>query len=333
MSLVVPVILSLAALTRLAEAHIALWHKSMYGFNVTQQTFSYDNRPQAPMVDYTFDQWWFHGHLGYPPNEGDTFELPAGGVVNTELSCDKGATSWYNSSQGGDAGYGSNWPCPGQPSSQFHTLNESDAMGCALAIAYKPNATDVQPDDFVVFSVNHTCVWTLNTEFSVPAAMPACPAGGCTCAWFWIHSDKSGAEQMYMNGFHCDVSGATNSTPIGTPMLARRCGADPDQNEAANPGNCTIGPKNPMYWLQAEQNNMFEGYYMPPYYNSIYGFQDGQQDDIFQNAYVSSLGPSQAGVVPTNAAKRDEIPAAVATPIPTSMVKRHKRVLAHEHSH
>lgn len=31
----------------------------MFGFNVTQQTFSYDNRPQAPMVNYTFDEWWF----------------------------------------------------------------------------------------------------------------------------------------------------------------------------------------------------------------------------------------------------------------------------------
>lgn len=39
-------------------AHIAFWHKSMYGFNVTDKTFSYDNRPQVPLYDMTFDQWW-----------------------------------------------------------------------------------------------------------------------------------------------------------------------------------------------------------------------------------------------------------------------------------
>jgi hypothetical protein len=37
----------------------------------------------------SFEQWWFHGHLGYPPNEGDVFELPAGGTVTAELACDK----------------------------------------------------------------------------------------------------------------------------------------------------------------------------------------------------------------------------------------------------
>ena len=31
----------------------------MFGFNVTAQTFSYDNRPQTPLQDYTFQQWWF----------------------------------------------------------------------------------------------------------------------------------------------------------------------------------------------------------------------------------------------------------------------------------
>ena len=92
----------------------------MYGFNVTDQTFSYDNRPQVPLYNMTFDQWWFvstcfdsrylssglkrhasqHGHIGYPPNPGDFYELKAGGEVDAILSCDKGATVYYNSSQG-----------------------------------------------------------------------------------------------------------------------------------------------------------------------------------------------------------------------------------------
>lgn len=39
----------------------------MWGFNVTDKTFGYDNRPVSPLAYYTFEQWWFHGHLDHPP--------------------------------------------------------------------------------------------------------------------------------------------------------------------------------------------------------------------------------------------------------------------------
>ena len=74
----VPVLLPLAAFAPLASAHIgehspsqrpgpllirlpfsAFWHKAMYGFNVSAQTFSYDNRPVTPLQNMPFDQWWF----------------------------------------------------------------------------------------------------------------------------------------------------------------------------------------------------------------------------------------------------------------------------------
>lgn len=87
----------------------------------------------------------------------------------------------------GDVGYGSNSPCPGAPLAAFHTTGQQDVKGCALAIAYQSDVNALQPEDFTVFSVNQTCVWYLNTEFSVPK-LPACPEGGCHCAWFWIHS-------------------------------------------------------------------------------------------------------------------------------------------------
>lgn len=57
----------------------------MFGFNVTEKDFPYDNRPVSPLVDFTFEQWWFHGHLDHPPNDGDIFELEAGGVAKTEI--------------------------------------------------------------------------------------------------------------------------------------------------------------------------------------------------------------------------------------------------------
>ncbi|KAI8980162.1 hypothetical protein BD414DRAFT_112698 [Trametes punicea] len=305
-----------------ASAHIAFWHQSMYGFNVTDKTFPYDNRPQVPLYNMSFDEWWFHGHIGYPPNDGDFFELEAGGEVNTILSCDKGATPYYNSSQGGEAGYGSNSPCPGAPMSEYHTTGLDDVKGCMLAIAYKSDVNDVQPDDFVAFSINRTCVWEMNTKFQVPK-LPACPEGGCHCAWFWIHSIDSGAEQIYMNGFKCKVVGDVGTQPLGKPAVPRRCGADPDNGRPdPTPGNCTIGAKLPMYWYQREGNNMFEGTYEAPYYNALYGWNDGAQNDIFMDGVIASLATSGTGSAPTStvaSSSSTASPTSTAQPAPTQM--------------
>lgn len=174
----------------LMNATSAIWHPSMYGFNVTEQDFPYDNRPVSPLTNMTFAQWWFHGHLGHPPNPGDIFNLPAGQPATAEIACNKGATSFFASSDGGDIRNSSNPndPCPGSPSSEYHTTGIDDVKGCALAIAYKSDVTTVQPSDFAVFSVNQTCVFTRFTDFQVPARMPPCPEGGCICSFFWIHS-------------------------------------------------------------------------------------------------------------------------------------------------
>lgn len=154
-----------------------------------------------------------------------------------------------------------------------------DLTGCALAIAYKSDVRAIQPEDFTVFSINQTCVWTRFTDFQVPANMPPCPPEGCHCAWFWIHSSNSGSQQSaffffpskwfqrynvahrsvvdYMNGFKCNVTGSTSTVPLAQPKVPRRCGADPP-NGVMNPtpGNCTYGAKNPFYWFQKERNNV-----------------------------------------------------------------------------
>ncbi|CDO76981.1 hypothetical protein BN946_scf184298.g8 [Trametes cinnabarina] len=279
------------------RGHASIWHPSMYGFNVTDKTFPYDNRPVAPLTNYTFDQWWFHGHLNYPPNPGDYFELPAGQVATAEIACNKGATTWFNSSEGGDIRQG-NSPCPNSPTSAYHTTGFSDLKGCALAIAYESNVTKIQPEDFTVFTINQTCVWYRFTDFAVPARMPPCPEGGCHCAWFWIHSADSGGEQNYMTGFKCNVTGSTSNVPLAKPQVPRRCGADPDFGKPeASPGNCTYGAKQPFYWFQAERNNMFEGTYAPPFYLDLYNFKDGAQDDIFIDSYADIPPPSPNSTV------------------------------------
>ncbi|KAJ7036842.1 hypothetical protein C8F04DRAFT_1181180 [Mycena alexandri] len=209
----------------------------MYGFNVTDQTFDYDNRPVSPLTNFTFSQWWFHGHLDFPPSEGDIFDLPAGQPATTEIACNKGATSFFASSEGGNIRTDNpNDVCPNSGTDAFHTKGLDDLTGCALAIAYKSNATQVQPEDFTVFSVNQTCVWTRFTDFQVPARMPACPPGGCTCAFFWIYS--------------CNVTGATSTVALATPKVPRRCGVDSANGKwHAAPGNCTYSPKQPLYWF------------------------------------------------------------------------------------
>jgi hypothetical protein len=179
------------------KSSAAIFHSSMYGFNVTFDTFPYDNRPVAPLFNYTFDQWWFHGHLDYPPHPEDFLELPAGQAANTEIACSKTATSYWESSDGGNAQQGDN-PCPNSDTSAIHTTGLDDVKGCALAIAYKSDARSVQPEDFAVFSVNQTCVWHRFTDFQVPERMPPCPEGGCTCAWFWIHSVRKFYSFIYL---------------------------------------------------------------------------------------------------------------------------------------
>ena len=112
-------LLSLLAAGRV-QAHASMFHPAMYGFNVTAQTFPYDNRPVTPLYNYTFAKWWFHGLLAYPPNDGDFFELPAGQPATSEIACDKGATSYYASSPGGDVRQGDS-PCPNSPTSAYHS--------------------------------------------------------------------------------------------------------------------------------------------------------------------------------------------------------------------
>ena len=75
-------------------------------------------------------------------------------------------------------------PSGGRRRADLHTSGHADLAGCALSIAYASNARDVRPEDFVVFSVQHECVWHRDTVFDVPADMPPCPNGKCMYAAF-----------------------------------------------------------------------------------------------------------------------------------------------------
>ncbi|XP_006459911.1 hypothetical protein AGABI2DRAFT_116869 [Agaricus bisporus var. bisporus H97] len=298
-----------ALILPLVSAHSALWHPSMWGFNVTDKTFPYDNRPVAPLRNKTFNEWWFHNHLAHPPNPGDFFELPAGGQATAEIACTKDATSFWNIAPDGgrNVQQGDN-VCPNSPTLTYHTNGIDDLEGCALAIAYKSNVEDVKPEDFTIFSVNHTCVWTRFTDFQVPTKMPECPDGGCICSFFWIHSPDAGGEENYMNGFRCKITNATSEVALAKPAIPRRCGEDPKNNKQFSAvQNCTYGAKQPLYWLN-DNSNMFEGEHAPPVYNDLYNFADGAQDDIFEDSYKTLPQPGVVATLPVFARDKDLLP-------------------------
>jgi len=104
-----------------------------------------------------------------------------------------------------------------------------------------------------------------------------------------------------MTGFQCNMQGATGNKALGKPQIPRYCGADPAKGKVADPSNCTYGAKAPMWWLQAERNNMFEDAMDAPTYNDRYHFTNGAQTDIFGDTPTSSY-PSSSSSVPANGA-------------------------------
>lgn len=265
---------AIAASVPLARAHIAFFTEAMWGMHVNPEDYPYDNRPETPLQQYTFDQWWFHGHLAHPPPAGKFFDLPAGGIATGQTACNLGATIYWAQSGGSTDIRQGDYPCPNNPTSQFHTTGIDDVKGCALSITYNSDVNSVKPEDLTIFSVNHECVWITSTTFPIPQDMPPCPEGGCICGWHWIHSPDSGSAQMFMNGFRCNVTGSTSDIPLAKPEVPKRCTGDFSQ--------CNQGAQQPMYWWQAERNNMDNGQYDPPFYLEEWGFANGAQNGIFE---------------------------------------------------
>lgn len=63
------------------------------------------------------------------------------------------------------------------------TPNPTNVKGTSIAIAYKSDIHQVQPEDFAVISVNYTSPWFQQTDYHIPGDLPACPEGGCLCMW------------------------------------------------------------------------------------------------------------------------------------------------------
>ncbi|KIN97736.1 hypothetical protein M404DRAFT_888845 [Pisolithus tinctorius Marx 270] len=311
-----PLLLSIFTLAGFAAAHLAAFHEAMYCFNgTTAGQVNYNtNDAVNPLWDLAQSDYWFH-HVNncdqFPPAPGDVLELPAGGSFTVEIAGNRGVTSYsFNGEYATEWTDGQNHTgstdvltqatyssegCVVDPN--IHTQNETMASGTAFAISYNSELSQVTLDNLVVFSVLYNTPWKRVTTYDVPAAMPACPSGGCICAWVWVSAaadplfrlpyngwsfqipNGCGEPNIYMEGFKCTVTNATSTTPVGTPKAPVWC--ESDQSE------CVQGPKQIMIWNQLEGNNIevsgndLSGMPKSPAYNAKCGFQNGAQNDIF----------------------------------------------------
>jgi hypothetical protein len=259
---------------------------------------------------------WFHGHAGDSPS--GVLTLVPGQTTVMDIACRKEHSLYGNPQATADA-------CPQDPGA-YHaggtTCAEGDTscntlgwsgntegglLGCALAIAYKSTAAETKPEDFIVMSIQPTCVRQRETPFEIPANLPACPEGGCTCAWFW--SGKNSNPEMYMTGFRCDVEGGvvTDSYPT---------------SEEPTKGSDLTGPTQPFYWANTLDNLGYEfpgGIEDKPTYNADYGWTLGAQTGAFAGVAGSSntntqttnnVDPAAAVVAPVESGSAPEDEAA-----------------------
>lgn len=214
--------------------------------------------------------------------------ITPGQSLTVEIACDKTFSS-YGRQSSSDA-------CP-RDAGAYHAggttgdqsgwggNQEENLLGCALAIAFKSDASQVQPEDFTVMSVQERCVRQRDTTFEIPANLPACPGGECTCAWFW--QGKNSALEMYMTGFRCNVQGGVVTTDFPKPAPPRR--------------GAISGPTQPMYWANDASNLDYNPEWATkPSYNSAWGWKNGAQTSAF------GAGGGGGGGAPVNSTRVEE---------------------------
>ncbi|KAJ7242755.1 hypothetical protein B0H12DRAFT_843205 [Mycena haematopus] len=284
-----------------AAAHVAAWHKGMYCLNGTTPGFDDQNTNTIanPLFNLNKDDWWFHAvdHCDeFPPAEGDFLELPANGEFTVELAVNRAFTTLsYGGVNTGRYLDGQNYTqglggvdCIS--SLNIHTQNQSMAAGTAFAISYHSDLSDVTPENLVVFTTLYHTPWERLATYAVPN-LPACPADGCICAWGWV-PNGCGEPNIYMQGFRCKVTGQPGEAALAPAVPPTWC--------QDSPANCTTGARQMIYWNQAEGNNIDvsgndeSGFPKSPAYNSVLGFDEGAQHDIFLTSSGSSGVPNDA---------------------------------------
>ncbi|KAJ7352486.1 hypothetical protein DFH08DRAFT_1078162 [Mycena albidolilacea] len=284
-----------------ACAHVAAWHKGMYCRNGTTPGFDDQNTNTIanPLFNLKRDDWWFHAvdHCDeFPPADGDFLELPANGDFTVELAVNRAFTTLsYDGVNTGVFLDGQNYTdglggvdCIS--ALNIHTQNQSMAAGSAFAISYQSELSAVTPENLVVFTTLYHTPWERLATYAVPN-LPACPPGGCICAWGWV-PNGCGEPNIYMQGFRCNVTGQPGETALAPAVPPTWC--------EDSPADCTTGARQMIYWNQAEGNNIdvegndSRGFPKSPAYNSVLGFEEGAQHDIFLTKSDSKGLPNNA---------------------------------------
>ncbi|PSN71810.1 hypothetical protein BS50DRAFT_484432 [Corynespora cassiicola Philippines] len=248
-----------------------------------------------PLYQLSKEDWWFQHHRGCdaaPPSEGEYLELPANGEFTVELAHNRAhttlsydgkfVTDWPDGEQHPDdwngwGGEGTDAVC--LKDGALHTWNESSAAGTAFAISYQSELKDVTMENLVVFTTKYHTPWKRLTTYQVPD-LPACPEGGCHCAWLWVPTG-CGEGNMYMQGFKCNVTNATSTRTLAPAQAPAYCEDDPTK--------CVTGAKQMIAWHQSTGNNIETDPGMTPNYNQKCGWAEGAQTDIFEGG-EDSLG-------------------------------------------
>ncbi|KAF7592268.1 hypothetical protein BBP40_000470 [Aspergillus hancockii] len=281
------VVLGLGA--SVAQAHVAAWSKGMFCLGGTSGN---DDKNTNNAVDplYMLDKsdWWFQHDRGcdkFPPAQGDFLELPANGNFTVELAHNRAQTTLsyggqYASEWPDGKDHPSDWSGPGNPpdciqdDGAMHTNNQSMAAGTAFAISYESDLAQTTMENLVVFSVLEHTPWKRLATYEVPD-LPACPTDGCICAWLWV-PNGCGQPNMYMQGFRCQVTGASSSKPLAPAKAPIYCAEDSSR--------CVGGAKQMIAWNQKSGNNVEPPSGITPTYSKSWGWESGPQNDIFVTA-------------------------------------------------
>ncbi|KAI1077968.1 hypothetical protein F5B20DRAFT_582785 [Whalleya microplaca] len=270
-----------------ATAHTAAFTKGMYCINGTTPGVDDENTNTVvnPLWDLPKSEWWMQKDRGcdkFPPADGDSLALPAGGSFTVELAHNRGKTTL---SFGGQ--FVTDWPdglehpddwhsSPPEACLEdgaLHTHNESTAAGTAFAISYNSDISQVTIENLAVFSVLAHTPWKRLATYEVPADLPACPAAGCYCAWLWV-PDGCGEPNMYMQNFRCHVTGSTSTKKVSAAKAPVYCGRGDTP--------CISGAKQMIAWNQRDGNNVETPDNISPGYNEKMGWNAGAQNDIFE---------------------------------------------------
>ena len=81
--------------------------------------------------------------------------------------------------------------------------------------------------------------WKRVATYDVPKDLPACPPGGCYCAWLWV-PDGCGQPNMYMANYKCHVTNTSSNRKLAPAKAPVYC----KDNQSA----CVKGAKQMIAW-------------------------------------------------------------------------------------